>query len=329
MNETTLATAGGDALAAPARPAAQLSDAAFYNLFVAGQDSDGAAKGYDAAVRALGTFLRPEDPVPAVGVVYLMRRMTAPQVNTVLAGWRTHLLRDRKAAPATVNVHLAGVRALLTWMRRFGLTDVRPDVKSVKSRNYRDTRGTGHGGFLKLLELASDNGDATKALRDRALLMLMYYLALRRGKVAALDVADYHPAIKVLYVRRKGGGEERYPRQLPDAVAEALDRWLDVRGREPGPLFVNLDNAHARGRLSDYGIWHVVSAYGKAAGIRAWPHGLRHAAGTRLLDRTNGNVRLVQQFMEHANANTTLKYDDNRRDLAGEGARLLAADNPD
>ena len=70
----------------------------------------------------------------------------------------------------------------------------------------------------------------------------------------------------------------------------------------------------------------MVKRLGERAGIRARPHGCRHAAISHLLDLTNGNVREVQKFSRHRNVATVLKYDDARTDAAGELAKRLAED---
>ena len=61
----------------------------------------------------------------------------------------------------------------------------------------------------------------------------------------------------------------------------------------------------------------------EAAGVRARPHGLRHAAITEALELTGGDVRRVQRFSRHRSLQTLLRYDDNRQDLAGGVARRL------
>ena len=54
------------------------------------------------------------------------------------------------------------------------------------------------------------------------------------------------------------------------------------------------------------------------------PHGLRHAAITTLLDKSGGNIRAVQQFSRHRDVRVIERYDDNRQDIGGQMARLLA-----
>jgi hypothetical protein len=57
---------------------------------------------------------------------------------------------------------------------------------------------------------------------------------------------------------------------------------------------------------------------------RVRPHGFRHHAITRALDLTSGDLRRVQRFSRHRDPRTVLRYDDNRRDLGGEVASLVA-----
>jgi integrase/recombinase XerC len=113
--------------------------------------------------------------------------------------------------------------------------------------------------------------------------------------------------------------------RLPEPTRRALADWLAIRGEEPGPLFTNVDRARkGDGRLTGAGIWAIVTALGEATGQTVRPHGLRHAAITKALDATSGDVRAVQRFSRHAKVDTVLVYDDARRDLGGEVAKLVA-----
>ena len=91
--------------------------------------------------------------------------------------------------------------------------------------------------------------------------------------------------------------------------------------------FLNMDVESAQAavrRLTDGAVYRVVRRLGERAGLRARPHGLRHAAITEALDRTGGDVRRVAQFSRHRSIQTVLRYDDARRDAAGDVARLVA-----
>ncbi len=77
----------------------------------------------------------------------------------------------------------------------------------------------------------------------------------------------------------------------PGSKVEATSDFILPSG--PGPLFVNLDRGHVRRRLSGTGVYDLVREHGEAVGIRARPHGLRHAAITEALDRGT-DVRAVR-----------------------------------
>src|SRR3954467_12719751 len=95
---------------------------------------------------------------------------------------------------------------------------------------------------------------------------------------------------------------------------------------DPGPLFVNFDRAGKGQRLTGAAVYHIVGWLGAKAGLTVRPQGLRHLAITTALDRTNGDVRAVATFSRHQDLHTLSRYHDNRPDLAGTVASLVAAE---
>ena len=80
---------------------------------------------------------------------------------------------------------------------------------------------------------------------------------------------------------------------MPEPTQAALAAWLEARGSEPGPLFVNFDRAGKGHRLTGTAVYHIVGWLGAKAGLTVRPQELRHLAITTALDRTNGDVRAV------------------------------------
>ncbi len=233
-------------------------------------------------------------------------------------------LQERTLAVATINRRLAALRSLVKLGRVLGMVPWTLEVQSLKAGRYRDTKGPGRLGFRRLLEELERRTDE-KAVRDRAVLHLLHDLALRRGEVVSLDVEDLSLDEGTLAVLGKGRAD-RVKLTLPDSTKAALDSWLSIRGTEPGPLFQNFDRAGKGERLTGRSVERIVKRLGVAAGLgMVRPHGLRHAAITEALDLTGGNVRAVQKFSRHRDLRTLTIYDDNRADLAGEVARLVAA----
>lgn len=243
------------------------------------------------------------------------------RANETAHSYRADLLA-RGLSPATVNRRLAALRSLVKVARIFGAVDFTLDVEGVRSQGYRDTRGPGRGGVRLLLDsLASKTGP--KARRDEAVVRLLYDLGLRRGEAVALDLSDVDLQAGTVSILGKGRTEKE-TLTLPEPTKAALELWITARGDGAGPLFVNFDHARKGARLTGRSVARILAGLGSAVGLVVRPHGLRHAAVTEALDLTGGDVRKVQRFSRHRDLRVLTRYDDNRQDLGGEVARLVA-----
>jgi integrase/recombinase XerC len=240
--------------------------------------------------------------------------------NALVLHYRAALL-ERKLAAATINRRLAALRSLVRVARTIGAVSWTLEISGLKAAAYRDTRGPGLAGVRQLLRAAADRQDP-KGRRDVAIVRLLFDLGLRRSEVVALDVADLDIGAGTIAVLGKGR-REKQQLTLPAPTAAALETWLSRRGREPGPLFPNVDRARKGGRLTSSSLYRLVRRLGADVGLTVRPHGLRHAAITAGLDLT-GDLRAVQRFSRHADVRTVGRYDDNRADLGGRVAQLVA-----
>ena len=163
------------------------------------------------------------------------------------------------------------------------------------------------GEVAKLLE--QPRGTAPTALRDRALLELMYACGLRASEAIGVDVADLDLTDGVLRARGKGSKERVVPigRMAVDAVRRYLERGRSelVKGRSVPRLFVNF-----RGEpLTRQGLYKIVRRHATTAGLddRMSPHTLRHTFATHLL-AGGCDLRSVQEMLGHADVATTQLY---------------------
>jgi len=242
--------------------------------------------------------------------------------NGLALSYRAHLVA-KKLSGATINRRLAALRSLVKLGRTLGLVAWGLEVEGVDVVSYRDTRGPGLDGFKKMMARLDARLDE-KGKRDRAILRLLFVLALRRGEVCSLDVEHVDLARGTLAILGKGRSDRELLTLAP-AEKEALAAWLLVRGAEPGPLFVSLDRASRGHRITGRAVHKIVSELGEDVNLVVRPHGLRHAAITELLERTGGNVRKVQKFSRHRDVRVLNVYDDNRTDVAGELSAELSA----
>ena len=167
-----------------------------------------------------------------------------------------------------------------------------------------------------ILEAAGAPG-TTLALRDRALLEVLYGTGARISEAVGLDVDDLDLGMGeqggTVLLRGKGGKERVVP--LGSYAREAVEAYL-VRGRPEllanatgagpaGALFLNARG----GRLSRQSAWAVLVRTAERAGVTAdvSPHTLRHSFATHLLDG-GADVRVVQELLGHASVTTTQIY---------------------
>jgi integrase/recombinase XerC len=245
--------------------------------------------------------------------------------NVTALRYRTHL-QERKLSPATVNRRLAALRSAVGIVRVAGIVPWALEVKPLRNQKYRDVRGPGVSGIRSLLRATGD-GTTAKSLRDRALILLLFGMGLRRGEVVSLDVEHFEASGKRLHVSGKGRGGEREALTVPAPAFEALKNYLATRGNPAaGPLFLNLDHsARGGGRLTGDGIRRILRELGEVAGLGVVrPHGLRHAAITAALD-AGRDVREVLKFSRHKDPRTLIHYDDSRKDHGGEVASVVSS----
>jgi integrase/recombinase XerC len=154
------------------------------------------------------------------------------------------------------------------------------------------------------------DGDDPYAVRDRAILELLYAAGVRVAELCGLDVGDVDPDRRRLLVKGKGGKERQCPLGIP--AAEALTAYLEeVRptmapgAREPHALFFN-----RRGkRMTTRDVRGMVEKYRRQvlAGRRASPHTLRHSFATHLMEG-GADIRAVQKLLGHSSLANTQRY---------------------
>ncbi len=223
----------------------------------------------------------------------------------------------------------AMVRALLAWRHRQGLggRSLQRLLSTIRGffsyllREGQITRNPAQGisapraparlpkaldvdGISKLLNFPDTD---PLALRDRAMLELLYSCGLRLAELVGLNQRNLVPGVRELRVCGKGNKTRILP--VGGAALRALKAWLEVRGRfavanEPA-LFVS-----RRGnRLSPRALQMRLRKWGLATGTGGalHPHMLRHSFATHLLE-SSGDLRAVQELLGHASISTTQVY---------------------
>ena len=217
-------------------------------------------------------------------------------------------LRVRGLAPASVARKAAAARSFYRHLTLVGVRADNPaaDV-SLPRRRRRLPRSLTPGEVERLL--AAANGVEPRALRDRALVELLYGAGLRVGEAVSLERGSVDLENRIVRCVGKGDKERLVPlgREAAEAIRRYLARgrpYLDRRHRPE--LFLNAQG----GGLTRAGAFLVLRRLAGKAGLepeRIHPHLLRHSFATHLLEG-GADLRSVQEMLGHADLGTTEIY---------------------
>ncbi|MEA2209933.1 MAG: integrase/recombinase XerD [Solirubrobacteraceae bacterium] len=214
----------------------------------------------------------------------------------------------RPAAASTLGRKVACLRSFYRYLRREGAIahDPTADLHGPR-KTQRLPRVLTRQEVARLLREPS--GGEPLALRDRALLELMYACGLRASETITLEPRDIDVDEAMLRARGKGSKERLVPigRQALSALEayRARARPVLVGARSEPKLFVN----RRGGGLTRQGLYKIVQGHARGAGLedRMSPHTLRHSFATHLLDG-GCDLRSLQEMLGHADLATTQVY---------------------
>ncbi|MBK0421028.1 tyrosine recombinase XerC [Leucobacter sp. CSA2] len=254
----------------------------------------------------------------------------------LMRGWLWHR-QQRGLAPSTLARNVATLKSFGSWLER---TERVPGSPASRLRAPKAPRSLprvlANEQVARILERAghrADTGDPA-ALRDRAILELLYASALRVSELCALPVNGLDQRERTVRVLGKGGKERVVPLGAP--AAEAIGNYLErgrpalaaraanrpaaagVHGPRKGensgapaagaperPLFLG----NRGGRLTPNAVYRLVSREleQEPGGGPRGPHALRHTAATHLLDG-GADLRIVQEMLGHSSLASTQVY---------------------
>lgn len=236
----------------------------------------------------------------------LLLTATGQDVNEFMGGLRSHGVESR-----TIAKKLSCLRGFYRWLLLDKRTEHDPTVNIESPSAWKilpkSLAESEVAEMLERSESAARLGDADGvALRDHAILELLYGGGLRVGEICALRVEDLHLDVGRAQVRGKGDKERIVP--LGQSAVNALERYLAL-GR-PALLDKGMQRTlflSVRGRPLTRGrVWEMVRA-SSGTGVKASPHMLRHSYATHMVDH-GADLRTVQTLLGHADIATTQVY---------------------
>lgn len=233
-----------------------------------------------------------------------------------------YLLTEKNYRVVTARRNLTSLKMFFNFLRREDIREVNPvlDVEFPKPEQRKPK-------VLRVNEVVSileANLSGPHAIRDRAMLELLYGSGLRRAEIAGLALDDVDFSQRVIVVT--GKGNKRRWVLLTEASISAMQTYLHVRPYAECRAFF-LSNR--KGKLGLRQVWGVVNKAARLGGVpRASTHAMRHSFATHFIEG-GGDLSSLQKFLGHANITTTQIYiDQTVEHLRGQFVAASMRDRP-
>lgn len=206
----------------------------------------------------------------------------------------------------TQNYYMIALRAFLKYLRKIGVETLQPERIELAKVSARDLDLITAEELSRLLR--APVGDSETALRDRAMLELLFSTGLRVSELCSLN-ADIDLSRDEFSVR--GKGDKVRVVFLSPTAKKAVHEYLKKRSDMGEALFAGYGKGAREkgGRLTPRSVERIVKRYATKAGItrKVTPHVIRHSFATDLLEG-GADLRSVQALLGHANIATTQVY---------------------
>lgn len=207
---------------------------------------------------------------------------------------------------STIGRRIASIRAFFKWAKSAGIVTVNPAL-AIKSPKKPQSLPK----FLsqkQMTQMLQRESDEVIAVRDIAILELLYATAIRVSELCGLDVADINFEEMSIRVIGKGNKERIVPFGAP--CRGAMEKWISLRSsiksveKQPA-LFLGARGKRIDARVVREVVYKTIEALGEIE--KLGPHAIRHSAATHMME-SGADLRTLQEILGHSNLSTTQIY---------------------
>lgn len=228
--------------------------------------------------------------------------------------WLNRLVSEKgsELAMITQSYHLIALRGFLDYLSKRDIDSLAPNKIDLPKTHRKQVTFLHYEEVERMLDAVADDG-TPQALRDRAIMELLFSSGLRVSELCNLDRDHINLRRREFMVR--GKGQKDRPVFISNAAAKAIEAYLLQRSDSLPALFLNYSRNNVSDTSGDYrrllprSIQRMISKYAKLAGItkHVSPHTMRHSFATDLL-MNGADIRSVQSMLGHSNISTTQVY---------------------
>lgn len=221
-------------------------------------------------------------------------------------------MKQQGQSESTRRRRLSAVRRLYDWLVEKGDADRNPARASTVTLS-REPEAETEPQFLskdQLEHIVAAAGEASvTGPRDRAIVLVVIYGALRRGDLAALDIADVRPLARHWVVDLPGGPNSRGGFvKVPSLVADAVQRAVDTYDADEGPLWQSFSNRNRGQRMSPDALYKRVRRLGRAADVEGVDIETLRRSGLRLASKSGARLDQIQSHARLQHPTSALRY---------------------
>ena len=244
-----------------------------------------------------------------------------PITKTLVEAYAAELQAQGKA-PSTINQRLAAIRWYARKMADMALDYGHDEeaakqaarvtlVEDVKGERPERGRHIDQGELFALMQACMVD-PSPAGTRDAAIIALAWTTGLRRDEISRIQLADLTPADDGLDIEVIGKGGKRRKVYINDGALAAIQDWQELRGGDPGALFVDVNKGGkiGEGKMSGEALRKMLDKRSQEAQLArpvTW-HDFRRTFAGNLWDAKIDGVT-IQKLMGHASQNQTAKYD--------------------
>ena len=219
-------------------------------------------------------------------------------------------LRKKKLSPRSVARNIVSLKQFFRFLLTENVITEDPMRNTVSPKPAKTLPHTLSLSEVETLLREPEKGKSEKALRDRAMLEVLYATGVRVSELVSLELNRVNLDHGYVITLGKGSKERIVPigdaaiRKTRDYLSDARPKLL--RGRSSEYLFVTSRTAS---KMSRQRFWRIIKDYALEAGIHSHitPHVLRHSFATHLLER-GADLRAIQAMLGHSDISTTQIY---------------------
>jgi integrase/recombinase XerC len=280
---------------------------------------------YKADLKAFSEYLNHSDSELCIGQILQSSQVEVFRHVLFYKNW----MLDKGMASNTINRRLAAIRSLMKLAHSLGIISFELSIPNIKVTLLRDTRGPRNFEIQKIFRYL-DTESSPRAIRNRAIIRMLFDLALRASELVNLDMSDFDETNKRVFVLGKGK-REKVPLTLPELTFQALKDWIYARGTFPGPLFINFQRGAGNiKRLSRQGLRDLVIDIAKKSGVSPkTTHSWRHSSITQAIIKAQENGMGIELVLDHSrhsksSLNLLMTYRDRHDNFQGKIADLIS-----